>query len=282
MSVFSKRNLLAGITTLIIGIGASAAIWGVPRFLRRSTSINSQVTAYLLDDRGSVNGLLLASGDQLHFSPQAGEIVASQIKVGDAVTATGHAGSKSSYGREFRVEQIAANGHTIVEAEPGPPSPHGPRGPGGPGGPRDKRGPKDRDERPQPADAATQPNAPKPLSPQAAASPAVAPLKDANTNPTERTAAAVPAPAEIFKASGTIRTHLVNGRGDVDGLILSSGEQLLFSPRVAELILAAEQGSATQVSVEGTGVRNERGTVIRPTQITVGNQTIAVGRERLR
>ena len=30
--------------------------------------------------------------------------------------------------------------------------------------------------------------------------------------------------------------------------------------------------------IEGNGVRNERGTVIRPTQITVGNRTIALGR----
>ncbi len=71
MSVFSKRNLLIGIVTLIIiGIGSGAAIWATHKFLRRSTSVNSQVTAYLLDDRGAVNGLLLASGDQLHFSPR--------------------------------------------------------------------------------------------------------------------------------------------------------------------------------------------------------------------
>ena len=70
MSIFSKRNLFVGIATLIIGIGVSAAIWGVPKFLKRSTSVKSQVTAYLLDERGAVNGLSPASGDQLHFSPR--------------------------------------------------------------------------------------------------------------------------------------------------------------------------------------------------------------------
>ncbi len=83
---------------------------------------------------------------------------------------------------------------------------------------------------------------------------------------------------ETFKAAGTIRTYLVDGHGDVDGVILSSGEQVRFSPRVGALVLAAEQGATTQVSVEGNGVRNERGIVIRPTQITVGSQTIVLGR----
>lgn len=275
MSVFSKRNMLVGIATLVIGIGACAAIWGVPKFLKRSTSIKSQVTAYLLDDRGAVNGLLLASGDQLHFSPQTGAIVASQIKVGDEVTASGHAGSQSSYGREVRVEQISANGRTIVEAKAGRPRKHEPG---------DKRGPKDRGDgegRPSP------PDAPAAVGTEVGAGAATiepnrAPGNDPNAKQTEN---ALPAPApspaptpEIFKATGTIRTHLVNGRGDVDGLILSSGEQVRFSPKVGGLVVAAEQGATTQVSVEGTGVRNEQGIVIRPAQITVGNQTIALRR----
>jgi hypothetical protein len=256
--------------------------------MRRSTSIKSQVTAYLLDDRGEVNGLLLASGDQLHFSPQTGAVVGSQIKVGDEVTATGHAGSKSSYGREVRVEQISANGRTIVEAEAGPPRPHEPR---------DKRGPRDREDRaggPGPRevpearaqDGAQPPPVAKPVGAEATPTETTrAPANDPNAKQTANTQQAAPLPApspasspEIFKAAGTISTHLVNGHGDVDGIILSSGEQVRFSPKVGKLIVSAEQGATTQVSVEGNGVRNERGTVIRPTQITVGNQTIALGR----
>jgi hypothetical protein len=44
------------------------------------------------------------------------------------------------------------------------------------------------------------------------------------------------------------------------------------------LVTAAEQGAATQVNAEGPGVTNEHGTVLRPDQITIGNQTIALGR----
>jgi hypothetical protein len=258
MSLLSKRNLLVGIATFIIGIGAFAAIWGMPRFLMRSATINGQVTAYLLDDRGAVNGLLLASGDQLHFSPQTGEAVATQIKVGDEVTATGRAGSKSSYGREVRVGQISANGRTIIAAESGPKPPREPR---------DKRGPKGPGDRSAPPDARAQGKAKIESN--------VAPGGDADADKTEN---APPAPPETFKATGTIKTHLVNGHGDVDGLILSSGEQVRFSPKVGELVIAAEQGADTQVSIEGAGVINERGTIIRPAQITVGNQTIALGR----
>lgn len=265
MSVFRKRNLLIAVATLVVIAGACAAIWGVPKLMRRSTTVTSQVTIYLLDDRGEVNGLLLASGDQLRFSPQTGAIVAAQIKIGDQVTATGHAGSKTSYGREVRVEKISANGRTIIEAEVGPPHPHGPK---------DKPGPPAREDRDQRSDEAR--------GPVEAPSPSRGPNNTAANEPNSDAAAkALPAPSptpEIFKASGTIGTHLVNGHGDVDGIILSGAEQIRFSPKVGKLILAAEQGATTQVNVEGEGVRNERGIVIRPTQIAVGNQTIALKR----
>jgi hypothetical protein len=240
--------------------------------MRRSTTVTSQVTTYLLDDRGEVNGLLLGSGDQLRFSPQTGAIVAAQIKIGDQVTATGHAGTKTSFGREFRVEKISANGRTIIEAEVGPPRAHGPKDKPGP---RDREDVEDRDDRSNNARLTneTQPAVRGPNN-----TVANEPNSDAIAKPSPvPSPVAAPGP-EIFKASGTIGTHLVNGHGDVDGIILSGAEQMRFSPRVGQLILAAEQGSNTQVSVEGEGVRNERGVVIRPTQITVGNQTIALKR----
>jgi hypothetical protein len=260
MSLFSKRNILAGISTFIIGIATFAAIWGMPTFLRRSATIKSQVAAYLLDDRGAVNGLLLTSGDQLHFSPQTGEAVAAQIKLGDEVTATGRAGSKSNYGREVRVEQISSQGRTITEAKSGPKHSREPR---------EKRKPKGHGDQSAPIDA--------PAQGEAKTEPNVAPGSDtaADANTAEN---AQPAPPETFKATGTIRAYLVSGRGDVNGLILSSGEQMRFSPKVGELVIAAQQGADTPVSVEGTGVRNGRGTVIRPSLITVSNQTIALGR----
>jgi hypothetical protein len=257
MSIFRKRNLLVGIAAFIIGLGAVAAIWGAHSFFERDATVKSQVSAYLLDDRGAVNGLLLASGDQLHFSPQTGEAVASQIKVGDEVTATGRAGSQSTYGREVRVKQISANGHTIVEAGRERSESHESG---------DRRGPRRPGDRPSPPDATGQG--------EAKADPNVAPVNEATAGQSANAPSTAP---ETFKATGTIRTHLVNGRGDVDGLILSSGEQVLFSSKVGRLMVAAEQGTDTQVTIEGQGVRNERGTVIRPAQITVGNQTIALG-----
>ncbi|HEV7377984.1 MAG TPA: hypothetical protein VGN95_25110 [Pyrinomonadaceae bacterium] len=257
MSIFSKRNLLVGIGAFIIGIGVVAAILGARGFFERSATVKSQVSAYLLDDRGAVNGLLLASGDQLQFSPQTGEAVASQIKVGDEVTATGRAGSGSTYGREVRVKQISANGRTIVEAGQERSESHQSD---------DRRGPTRPGERPSPLDA---------IYPgEAKAEPNVAPANDANATQSETAPLASP---ETFKAASTIRTHLVNGRGDVDGLILSSGEQVRFSPKVGRLIVAAEQGADTSVTIEGQGVRNEQGTMISPAQITVGNQSIALG-----
>lgn len=246
MSLFSKRRLLAGVAAFVIGVGAYAAIWGMPKFLTGSETVKSEVAAYLLDDRGEVNGLLLKSGDQLQFSPQTGEAIAAQIKVGDEVTATGRAGSKSNFGREVRVEQISANGQTIVEVKRGPKHPH------------ERRGPKAPDNRPSPLEAQTEPG--------------TAQGSDAGTDQTQN------AQPETFKAAGTIQAHLVNGHGDVDGLILSTGEQMNFPPKVGKLVVASEQGADTLVSVEGTVVRNERGTVVRPALITVGNQTISLGR----
>lgn len=260
MSLFSKRNLLVGISTFIIGIAAFATIWGMPKFMKRNSTVKSQVSAYLLDERGAVSGLLLTSGDQLHFSPQTGEAVVAQIKVGDEVTATGHAGAQSNYGREIRVEQISANGRTIVEADSGPKHPPEPR---------DKHELKGRGERPAP------PDAPGPR--EAKTEPDVAQGSNTDANKTEDAQTAQP---ETFKATGTIKTHLVNGHGDVDGLILSGGEQVRFSPKVGKLVVAAEQGADTQVSVEGTVVQNERGTLVHPTLITAGNQTIALGERR--
>lgn len=258
MSLFSKRNLLVGISTFIIGITTFAAIWGMPKFLKPSVTTKSQVAAYLLDDRGAVNGLLLANGDQLRFSPQTGEAVALQIKVGDEVTATGHAGSETIYGREVRVEQIAANGRTIVEAKTGPKHPHEQR---------DKREPKSHEDRPVSPDT--------PAQAEAKTEANVATGGDADAL---KTGNAQPTPPEVFKATGTIKTYLVNNHGDVDGMILSSGEQVRFSPKVGQLVVAAEQGADTQVSVEGTGGRGQSGLVIRPALITIGNQIITLGR----
>ena len=151
-------------------------------------------------------------------------------------------------------------------------------------------GPEAREDRPE-GSAPVDNRGPAVTKPEA--SPSASPATTPNTGtsgttpvaPANPTAGPVPAAGPVappapdqLKATSTIWVHLVNGHGDVDGLILASGEQIRFSPRVGQLIVSAENGAATSISVEGAGVKNERGTVIRPAQITVGNQTIALGR----
>jgi hypothetical protein len=236
MKIFGKRIWLFRIAVLVLALGGAVAIWAVPKIYKHSVSIKSQVTAYLLDEGGNVNGLLLASGDQLHFRPETGATVVQRIAVGDDVTVVGHAGKQSNYGREIRVEQISARGQTIMEIPSGPPRPHGPA----------NHGPNDR--------------------------------RDPESQPGPRVTAEMPAtqPTEILKVTATARAHLVNGHGDVDGLILASGEQVRFGPRVGSLVIAAEQSGNTELNVEGQSVHSAWGVVIRPTSITVGNQTITL------
>lgn len=265
MNVLRKRNLLIAIIAFAISVGA------VSLLTRHSRSVNAHVASYLLDERGAVTGLLLANGDQLRFGPEMGEAVAAQIKVGDEVTATGDAGSSSSYGREIRVKQLTANGQTITDAEK-PPRPHG--------GPKEPKGP-----RPAPPAPGLQPGVPAPpagqersapLAGQAAPTPSAG--QAALPQGDDAALSLPPPPAETISATGTIRAHLIGARGEVNGLVLNGGEQLRFSPEVGELVVAAEKNGQTQVSVEGAGVRNEHGTVIRPMRLTIGNQTIALGK----
>ena len=239
--ILGKRSWLFRISVLVLAFGGAAAIWGVPRLLKRTVSIKSQVSTYLLDDGGNVNGLLLASGDQLHFRSETGALVVQRIAVGDEVTVVGRAGKQSNYGREIRVDQISARGQTITEIASGPPPPHGP---GKHHGPNDRR--------------------------------------DQESEPGSRVTEEMPVtqPAETLKVTATTRAHLVNGHGDVDGLILASGEQVRFGPRVGKLVIAAEQGGTPELNVEGQSVRSEWGVVIRPTSITVGNQTITLADKR--
>lgn len=243
MKVFSKMNLLVGITTLLIGLGASAAIWGLPSFLRGRATVKGQVNNYLLNEQGAVDGLLLSTGDQLHFSPATGAVVAAQIKIGDEVTGVGYAGQRSKYGREVRIEQLTANGRTFIESSAGPPRPKDHHGPPA------HRG--DDSLVPPAASIEHPPSAPPLAGPQT--------------------------PLAAMKVTGAIQVHLVNRRGDVDGLILTGGEQLHLDPQIGELVVSAEQ-TGTQVSVEGMGLRSERGVVIHAETMTIGNQTMTLGR----
>jgi hypothetical protein len=248
MKLLGKHKWLFRILALAIALGGAAAIWAVPKFLKRTVTIKSQVTTYLLDEKGNVNGLLLASGDQLHFRSETGATVVQRIPIGSEVTVVGHAGNQTNLGREIKVQQITANGHTIQETK-APPS-H-------PKGPKKHHGPKDRQE----PDSRTDTDA---SVTSAAQSPDGQVTQQA---------------AEILKVTGTVKTHLVNGHGDVDGVIFWTGEQVRLSPKVGKLLVAAEQAGNWEITIEGRAVRTERGIVIRPGSVTAGNQTITLAND---
>jgi hypothetical protein len=77
-------------------------------------------------------------------------------------------------------------------------------------------------------------------------------------------------------ARGTVQAFLVGERGEVVGLALDTGEQVRFAPRVGQALTARPMDAHPAVVVEGEAVQTERGTVIRPAQITVGAQTLIV------
>lgn len=258
MKYFEKKNYATVIITFVIGIVAVGAIYGLANLfdwqspVNASTfsswsdqTINGKGSKFLLDDQGKVNGLLLDSGDQLHFSPETGLAIAAVVKVGDDISATGDAGTQSNYGRAFHAKQLTANGQTFTEIKE-PKKPHGER-------PKPKHG-----ERPMP------PNGETPPTPPIEGNPPIAPLPSANQ--------------ETFNTSGAIETFLVGMKGEINGLILAGGEQIRFSPKVGEQITAAGVSADSQVSVTGFGVKNEYGTVIRPNSLTIGNQTFTLGR----
>ena len=281
MNILNKRNLAIAIAAFIIGtlavfVGARSldAAGGLQKAFNADTSVKGQVTSFILDDAGAVTGLVLASGDQLRFGRTLGESVASAVKVGDEVSATGNAGTRSEQGREVRVKRLTANDRTFVEAAPTH-KPHHPK----PHGRGKHRGPKP----PAPDMQAGQPG--QPATPQTA--PPAPDLNGAQTTPPAP--AAPPAPEMIagailvpqMTATGTVRTYLVGKRGEINGAILASGEQFRFPPKVGELVTTAMGGTPktdVQMSVEGSAVQTERGTVIRARRLTIGNQTFALGR----
>jgi len=77
--------------------------------------------------------------------------------------------------------------------------------------------------------------------------------------------------------SGTVAHVLVNDYGDVDGLVLSTGEEVKFRPPngAAVVMLLGQQPGAT-VQASGYGTRNAFGTVVDADALTVGSQTIAL------
>lgn len=242
MKIFSKSNITVSLVALVIGV---FAVVGIAKVFRQSTAnVSGTITAFILNPEGKVDGAILDTGDQVNFGMETGAIVSEQAKVGDAISATGHAGTKSDYGRELRAEtvQIGDQTITVLHSKPKPL--------------RDERRPKPRprDDKmpPAPRDA----NAPKP--------------GDVNAPPV------VPIPMQTATASGQVRFVLVGGRGEARGLILSSGEQIALPKEVNDANLTFNQ--ETQISVEGESAQSNFGKFIHPIRLTVGNQTFSFNR----
>lgn len=256
MKFINKKYITIGILTLLIGVLAAFA--ANKTWWNQSSSAQGTVVAFILSPEGKTDGAVLDTGDQIHFGAETGAIISRQIKIGDAMTATGHAGTKSDYGRELRAETVQIGDQTITVVNSKPKPPRGERKPG-PREDKDRRKPRPGDDKmpPAPQDA----DAPKP--------------EDFDATPSALSQSPV-APRQTASASGQVRFVLVGGRGEARGLILSGGEQIALPKEVNDAGLSFSQD--TQISVEGEAAKSDAGTFIRPTRLSIGNQTFSFNR----
>lgn len=254
MSFINKKNLFIAVAAFFVGTFAVASFFGFSLVQRQST-VSGKITSVLLDREGRANGIILDSGLQINFSPETGAAVFAAAKTGDEISATGDAGKKTDYGQAFHAKQLTVNGQTFTEiGAPKPPKGDKPRPPKPP-----------KNDKPAPKDA-SDPNAEIPPADGDAPNP-----KDAADKP------APPKPAgEAMTANGAIQQFLVTMRGDIDGVILTSGEQIRFSPKVGEQIISNGVQTSSPVQVEGLGIKNERGTILQATRMTIGNQAFTI------
>lgn len=255
-SFLKSRNLGIGIITLIIGVFAAIGIAKV--WAAQETTVSGQVASFILNQEGKIDGAVLNTGDQVKFGAQTGEFVAAQIKIGDALSATGHAGNSSNYGRELRAEslQIGDQMITVVNTKPRPGDRDDKKGPRPPKGersrpPRDGERPEPRDEqiieRPAP-NAENQPEANMPPAPE----------------------------KETAKAVSNVKFVLVGGKGEARGLILADGTQIDLPKEVKDAEISFSE--ATAVNVEGEIAKGPFGNFIRPQILTIDNQTFSFNR----
>jgi hypothetical protein len=74
--------------------------------------------------------------------------------------------------------------------------------------------------------------------------------------------------------NGTITRFLVNPHGDIDGLILSGGEQVKFPSHQGAFIVMALGRTEGVVTVTGYGTKNAFGTVVEGYSLAAAGQTI--------
>jgi hypothetical protein len=301
----TRTHWILGVAIVGVALVGTAARTRAVQEWYDTVTVQGTVTSYLLDDRAEVEGLLLDNGQQVRVGRRLGAVVASRIKKGDAVSAVGHGGRKSAFGRLVNAESVTVNGQTLTlvgepEGRGGPrgrggrgredgPGPRGSRGappPPPPGrggadapspaghGPSDAPPPPPRpgaDPQPAPGAPAAPPVQPPP--PAQGAEPAVAPPPPPpDGDPAAGPEGPGPAAAAVT-VKGAVAAYLVGGAGEVVGLALTTGEQVRFPPRVGERLMQSA-GSHPEVSVTGEVVRSDYGIIVRPAQLTVGSQTL--------
>lgn len=79
---------------------------------------------------------------------------------------------------------------------------------------------------------------------------------------------------------GSAARLLVNHKGDVDGLILSSGEQVRFSPHNGAIVAEMLDQEPKTVMATGYGARNDYGTVVEAQSINIAGQTVPLSGPR--
>lgn len=251
MSFINKKNLFIGVAAFLVGTFAVASFFGFSLMQRQST-VSGKITNVLLDREGRTNGMILDSGLQINFSPETGGAVFAVAKIGDEISATGDAGKKTDYGQAFHAKQLTVNGQTFTEI----------------GAPKPPKGDKPRPPKPPKGDK------PIPPAPNAEIPPA-----DANAlkpNDAENTPAPPKPAGDVMNANGTIQKFLVTMRGDIDGVVLSGGEQVRFSPKVGEQIISNKIAADSPTAVEGPGMKTERGTILQAAKMTIGSQTFTI------
>ena len=229
------KNIVIGIITLVIGV---VAVIGIARaWSFQTTTVSGNVVTFIINPEGKVDGVILDTVDQVNFGAQTGEIVAGQVKIGEALGATGFAGSSSPQGREFKAKtlQIGNQTITVVGGKPHPEK-----------GNKDKRPhPPKRGERPESKDEMSGENADS-------------------------------APKEITKTNSNVHFVLIGRHGEMRGLILADGTQIPLPKEVKDAEITFSE--ATNITVEGEISKSAYGNFIKPTTLTIDNQTFSFNR----
>ncbi len=280
--IFNLKNVAIAIFTLALGtfvaLGASKLLFD------KQETVTGNVVSFILNPEGKVDGAILDTGDQVKFGAETGEIVTANVQIGAPLTATGRAGTKSDFGREFHAQTVQIGEQTItIAGKPKNPRDGNKPGKGGRKGGRDERDERgDRPGKPHPPRDGDRPEKPRdgerPMPPNGEINDEPNGEQSApNAENREVSAPETNRPAiETAKVSGNVKFVLVNREGKARAVILSGGEQLDLGREVENANLTIDAN--TIVTAEGEIAKSQFGTFVRPKVLSVGNQTFTFRR----